>query len=193
MGAQIFTSHSKTRMKTYTYSKWRYMYVFDLFSSNCLLQHIIYEGVSVSVIIQNTNKLQTLLCSVHSIDLIPIQGFLMASPHRPLETRWLFVTVRLTGTFIYDDTLDEYYKLKTHEKMYLVCCFYSKKFITMWHNCINPIVFFIIYDTKTGRDNTVGITSRYRMNGPGIEFWWGRNFSHPYRLALGPPDLLYNG
>jgi hypothetical protein len=62
-------------------------HVFDLFSSNFLLQLIIYEGASVAVIMQNTNKLQTLLCSVHSIDLIPLQGFLMASPHRPLETR----------------------------------------------------------------------------------------------------------
>lgn len=61
-------------------------HVFDLFSSNFLLQNIISEGVSVTVIMQNTNKLQTLLFSVHSIDLIPLQGFLAASPHRTLET-----------------------------------------------------------------------------------------------------------
>ena len=37
-----------------------------------------------------------------------------------------------------------------------------------------------------GRDSSFGITTRYRLDSPGIESPWGRNFLHPYRLALGP-------
>jgi len=36
------------------------------------------------------------------------------------------------------------------------------------------------------RDSIVGITTRYGLEGPGIESqWWGRDFPHPSRLALG--------
>jgi len=37
-----------------------------------------------------------------------------------------------------------------------------------------------------GRDNSVGIVTRYGMDGPGIEFRWGWDFLHPSRPALGP-------
>ena len=30
------------------------------------------------------------------------------------------------------------------------------------------------------------IATRYGLKGPGIEFWWGRDFPHPYIRALGP-------
>jgi hypothetical protein len=38
------------------------------------------------------------------------------------------------------------------------------------------------------RDSSVGIATRYGLDGPGIESRWGRDFSHPSR-----PSLLYNG
>ena len=37
-----------------------------------------------------------------------------------------------------------------------------------------------------GRDSSVGIATRYGLDGPGIEFRWGRDFPHPSRPALGP-------
>ena len=39
-----------------------------------------------------------------------------------------------------------------------------------------------------GRDSAVGIASRYELDGPGFESWWGRgrDFPHPSRPALGP-------
>ena len=37
-----------------------------------------------------------------------------------------------------------------------------------------------------GRDSSVGIATRYGMNGPVIESLWGRDFPHPSRPALGP-------
>ena len=39
-----------------------------------------------------------------------------------------------------------------------------------------------------GPDSSVGIETHYCLEGPEIEFQWGRDFPHPYR-----PTLLYNG
>ena len=36
-----------------------------------------------------------------------------------------------------------------------------------------------------GRDSSVGTETRYRLDGPGIESWWGRGFPHPSRPSLG--------
>jgi len=44
-----------------------------------------------------------------------------------------------------------------------------------------------------GRDSSVGISTSHRLDGPGIETWWGRDFLHPSRQDLGLPSLLYNG
>jgi hypothetical protein len=43
-----------------------------------------------------------------------------------------------------------------------------------------------------GRDNVVGIATRYGLDGPGIERRWGRDFEHPSRPALGPIQLPVN-
>jgi hypothetical protein len=37
-----------------------------------------------------------------------------------------------------------------------------------------------------GRDSSVGIASRYGLDGSGIESRWGRDFPHPSRPSLGP-------
>jgi hypothetical protein len=34
------------------------------------------------------------------------------------------------------------------------------------------------------QDSSVGIATRYGLDGPGIESRWGQNFPHPSRLAL---------
>jgi len=36
------------------------------------------------------------------------------------------------------------------------------------------------------QEKVVGIATVYELDGPGIEFWWGRDFPHLSRLALGP-------
>jgi hypothetical protein len=45
---------------------------------------------------------------------------------------------------------------------------------------------FVSACQKTGRNNAVGIATRYGMDGPGIKSRWGRDFPHPSRPALGP-------
>jgi len=44
-----------------------------------------------------------------------------------------------------------------------------------------------------GPFSVVGIATGYGLDGPGIESWWGRDFPHLSRPALGPPSLLYSG
>ena len=44
-----------------------------------------------------------------------------------------------------------------------------------------------------GRDNSVGVATRYGLDGPGIEARWGRDFSHPSRPALGPAHRVFPG
>ena len=53
--------------------------------------------------------------------------------------------------------------------MYLICIMYVPQIV--------------------GRDSAVGITTRCRLDGPGIESRWGRYFPHPSRPALGPTQL----
>jgi hypothetical protein len=40
--------------------------------------------------------------------------------------------------------------------------------------------------TALGRDSSVGIATRYGLDGPGVEPRWGGHFLHPSRPALGP-------
>jgi len=37
-----------------------------------------------------------------------------------------------------------------------------------------------------GRDSSASIATRYRLDGLGIESWWGQDSLHPSRMALGP-------
>ena len=39
---------------------------------------------------------------------------------------------------------------------------------------------------RVSRDSTVGIATRYGLDGPGIESQWVRDFPHPSRPTLGP-------
>jgi len=42
-----------------------------------------------------------------------------------------------------------------------------------------------------GRDSSVGIATRYGLEGPGIESRWGRDFPHPSRSFLGAHPASY--
>jgi len=51
---------------------------------------------------------------------------------------------------------------------------------------VSAIIIIIII---VGRDSSVGIATRYGLDGPAIEFQGGRDFPHPSRPALRPNQL----
>jgi hypothetical protein len=58
------------------------------------------------------------------------------------------------------------------------------------HTVIYPSYYIFVFKQyiifSAGRDSSVGIATRYGLDGPGIESRWGRDFPHPSRPALGP-------
>jgi hypothetical protein len=58
---------------------------------------------------------------------------------------------------------------------------------TVYMRTFSNVLIKIIYNLFTvGRDGSVCIAIRYRLEGPEIEFQWGRNFPHPSTPTLGP-------
>ena len=51
---------------------------------------------------------------------------------------------------------------------------------------INSLIDKLTVIPAGGWDSSVGIVTRYGLGGPGIESWWGRDFPHLSRPALGP-------
>jgi len=39
---------------------------------------------------------------------------------------------------------------------------------------------------NNGQDSGVRVATRYGLDGPAMESWWGRDFPHPSRPTLGP-------
>ena len=66
--------------------------------------------------------------------------------------------------------------------------------INAWNFLTNLLISFsrrtllhgVIMAYAVGRDSSVGITTGYGLEGPGIESRWGLDFPHPSRPALGP-------
>ena len=59
--------------------------------------------------------------------------------------------------------------------------------MTVVNKSNGSLSFIYFYVIKiVGRDSSVGIATRYGLDGPGIEFRWGRDFPHLSRQALGP-------
>jgi len=46
--------------------------------------------------------------------------------------------------------------------------------------------FIVSYTVFSGPGSSVGIATSYGLDGQGIEFRWGQDFSHLSRPALGP-------
>jgi hypothetical protein len=79
--------------------------------------------------------------------------------------------------------------LSSHYVFKLMSRRHSDYFISSESLCIiNPSTRW-----RVGRDSSVGIATRYGLDGPGIESRWDEIFrTHP-DWPWGPPSLLYNG
>ena len=60
--------------------------------------------------------------------------------------------------------------------------------VSRLHDCLSAPAFTFQGDMCRigGRDSSVGIATRYGLEGPGIESQWGRDFLQLFRPALGP-------
>ena len=70
-----------------------------------------------------------------------------------------------------------------HVCMYVLCMYVFHMILTIrikHINYIKPLTCVV------GRDSSVGIATRYGLDGPGIESRWERDIVHPSRLALAP-------
>jgi hypothetical protein len=59
--------------------------------------------------------------------------------------------------------------------------------------CITRILIRLLYLERHGPGSSVGITTGYGLDGPGIESRWGRDLTTCPDRSWGPPSLLYNG
>ena len=64
---------------------------------------------------------------------------------------------------------------------------FSEAVQSVGHNCEDFILSLLnVSAVLVGRDSSVGIATPYGLDGPGIEYRWGRDFPHPSRPTLGP-------
>jgi hypothetical protein len=54
---------------------------------------------------------------------------------------------------------------------------------------LTPALLRVLFP-KQGWNSSAGIATRYGLDGPEVEFRWGRDFPHPSRPALGPTQPL---
>jgi len=56
---------------------------------------------------------------------------------------------------------------------------------------LNILFYIILQSIPEGRDSSVGVATRYGLDGPGIESWWGARFfsapvqAHPASYTMG--------
>jgi hypothetical protein len=63
--------------------------------------------------------------------------------------------------------------------------------ILLWLSALGYCVTTVLVE-DVGRDSSVGIATRYGLEGPGTESRWGRDFPPSSILPWSPPSLLYN-
>jgi hypothetical protein len=115
------------------------------------------------------------------------------------------VELHLTSNNIYKVAVNMYYKTTKTKKglkgaTNFMSCYEPAQLVAHWfrnigllstvrsmkgHNlrrqnlCISSL-------KRVSRDSSVGIATRYGLDGPGIESQWVRDFPHPSRPTLGP-------
>jgi hypothetical protein len=69
----------------------------------------------------------------------------------------------------------------------LLLIFLSNWFLSILNLfCLPSVILCVSYTRAVNRCSSVGIVTRYGLDGPGIESRWGRDFSQLSRPALGP-------
>ena len=67
----------------------------------------------------------------------------------------------------------------------MMCYYLNVHIISVFYIVLYTHFFKIRFYQIMGGESSVGITTRYGLDGPGIESRWVRDFPHPSRPALG--------
>jgi len=109
--------------------------------------------------------------------------------HSRLQTPWLRFKILYKNFRIFWDDIVRSRSSAIHElygKAYYLLlrgkC-RGKVSLKLWYTYIH---IHMASHLRSGPGSSVGIATGYELNGPGIESWWGRDFTHLSRPALGP-------
>ena len=93
------------------------------------------------------------------------------------------------STFVTErfETVDKILCWTPKEVLFSISVFFFGLFPFL--NFVDKWVKLPVIDWMVRRDSPVGIATRYELDGPGIEFRWGRDFPHPSIPALEPTHL----
>jgi len=66
----------------------------------------------------------------------------------------------------------------------------------MWNICYFELIFrinriIVLNFISVGRDNLLGIATRYGLDGSGVDSRWGARFSAPFRTGPGAHPAFY--
>ena len=178
--------------------------------------HRVPNNLPVDPIMSQINPLHICLCSSLNISFIPVFTKTLTSPNCCLLIRvsysyFMRVYCSLTCYMSPPPHLNThssspystYYEFLCYATLNILK-YESSKFLSilLWagsraargkmtingtHDRFSYFVVFITYKQLImGRDSSVGIATRYGLDGLGIESQWGRDFPYPSRPALGP-------
>jgi hypothetical protein len=158
------------------------------------------ELTMIQITSKHSLQLHTHLQKIHMKYLHRTVQYFLECPHRegcPISpaSKWLnplffFSKVRVVRTVL---VLSEAQPLRCHSSH--IRCSISPAWYKKLHRLLNPIkldqtVTGLICVRKVtsynvGRNSSVGMATRYGLDGPGVETRWVRHFSHLSRPALG--------
>ena len=98
--------------------------------------------------------------------------------YNSLETRIRFLPPMHIYIFYFTYLLLCLHHLPVKFSHFVVCIDSKYLYLSLFSQCS--------CSCSGGWDSSVGIATRYGVDGPGIESRWGRDFPHPSRPALGP-------
>jgi hypothetical protein len=151
--------------------------------------------VSVALVIQHAQRMRRIILSSVACPAVPYFPTLSHKRHdfrkKVIERKmcvlifsttfvWNISLQRLSETFLFITRIQR--DINVHRSSCKVPLFLSD-FNDTW---IFSTHFQNILKCQMGRDSSVGIATRYGLDGPGIESRWGRDFPHPSRPALVP-------
>ena len=130
-------------------------------------------------------KIEVCLKAERPEDDTPFHCNTAAATGRNSDCFYTYVKKRRFGLYVKENAIQCPQPMKTtnDEETFTLCTIQK---ICRGSGGMAPYILILVMVRGEGRDSSVGIATRYRLDGPGIEFRWGRDFPYPSRPALRP-------